>query len=111
MSQQINRQVVLASRPKGKPQANNFTIAEAPIPTPEDGQVLSRTIYLSLDPYMRGRMNASKSYADPVEIEEVMSGGTVGQVIESKNSGFSAGDFLFGYGGWQEFWMQDGIKL
>ena len=111
MSQQINRQVVLASRPNGKPQANNFTIAEAPIPTPGDGQVLSKTIYLSLDPYMRGRMNAGKSYADPVEIDEVMSGGTVGQVIESKNSGFSAGDFVFGYGGWQEFWLQDGKKL
>ena len=111
MSQQINRQVVLASRPNGKPQANNFTIVEAPIPTPEDGQVLSRTIYLSLDPYMRGRMNGSKSYADPVEIDEVMSGGTVGQVIDSKNSGFSAGDFVFGYGGWQEFWLQDGKKL
>ena len=111
MSQQINRQIVLASRPNGKPQANNFTIAEAPIPAPEDGQVLSKTIYLSLDPYMRGRMNAGKSYADPVEIDEVMSGGTVGQVIESKNSGFSAGDFVFGYGGWQEFWLQDGKKL
>ena len=111
MSQQINRQIVLASRPNGKPQANNFTIAEAPIPAPEDGQVLSKTIYLSLDPYMRGRMNAGKSYADPVEIDEVMSGGTVGQVIESKHSGFSAGDFVFGYGGWQEFWLQDGKKL
>ena len=111
MSHQINRQVVLASRPNGKPQANNFTIAEAPIPAPEDGQVLSKTIYLSLDPYMRGRMNAGKSYADPVEIDEVMSGGTVGQVIESKNPGFSAGDFVFGYGGWQEFWLQDGKKL
>ena len=111
MSLQINRQVVLASRPNGKPQANNFTIADAPIPAPEDGQVLSKTIYLSLDPYMRGRMNAGKSYADPVEIDEVMSGGTVGQVIESKNSGFSAGDFVFGYGGWQEFWLQDGKKL
>jgi hypothetical protein len=111
MSQQINRQVVLASRPNGKPQANNFTIAEAPIPAPEDGQVLSKTIYLSLDPYMRGRMNAGKSYADPVEIDEVMSGGTVGQVIESKHSDFSAGDFVFGYGGWQEFWLQDGKKL
>ena len=111
MSQQINRQVVLASRPNGKPQANNFTITEAPIPAPEDGQVLSKTIYLSLDPYMRGRMNAGKSYADPVEIDEVMSGGTVGQVIESKNPDFSAGDFVFGYGGWQEFWLQDGKKL
>ena len=111
MSLQINRQVVLASRPDGRPQANNFAIVEAPIPAPGDGQVLSKTIYLSLDPYMRGRMNAGKSYADPVEIDEVMSGGTVGQVIESKNSGFSAGDFVFGYGGWQEFWLQDGKKL
>jgi len=111
MSQQMNRQIVLASRPSGKPESANFRLDETAIPVPEDGQVLCKTIYLSLDPYMRGRMNAGKSYAPPVEIDEVMGAGTVGQVIESKNSGFSAGDFVFGYGGWQEFWVQPAKEL
>ena len=111
MSQLINRQIVLASRPTGKPESANFRLDETAIPVPEDGQVLCKTIYLSLDPYMRGRMNAGKSYAPPVAIDEVMGAGTVGQVIESKNSGFSAGDFVFGYGGWQEFWVQPAKEL
>ena len=111
MSYKINRQVVLASRPSGKPESANFRLEESAIPVPEDGQVLCKTIYLSLDPYMRGRMNAGKSYAPPVEIDEVMGGGTVGQVIESKNSKFSTGDLVFGYGGWQEFWVQQGTEL
>ena len=72
MSYKINRQVVLASRPSGKPESANFRLEESAIPVPEDGQVLCKTIYLSLDPYMRGRMNAGKSYAPPVEIDEVM---------------------------------------
>ena len=111
MSQLINRQIVLASRPSGKPESANFRLDETAIPVPEDGQVLCKTIYLSLDPYMRGRMNAGKSYAPPVEIDEVMGAGTVGQVIESNNSKFNAGDFVFGYGGWQEFWVQNGTEL
>ena len=111
MSYKINRQIVLAKRPSGKPESANFRLEESSIPVPEDGQVLCKTIYLSLDPYMRGRMNAGKSYAPPVEIDEVMGGGTVGQVIESKNSKFSTGDLVFGYGGWQEFWVQQGMEL
>ena len=111
MSYKINRQIVLAKRPSGKPESTNFRLEESAIPVPEEGQVLCKTFYLSLDPYMRGRMNAGKSYAPPVEIDEVMGGGTVGQVIESKNSGFSAGDLVFGYGGWQEFWVQQGMEL
>ena len=111
MSYKINRQVVLASRPSGKPESANFRLEESSIPVPEDGQDLCKTIYLSLDPYMRGRMNAGKSYAPPVEIDEVVGGGTVGQVIESKNSKFSTGDLVFGYGGWQEFWVQQGTEL
>ena len=86
MSQQINHQIVLAKRPSGKPESANFRLEASSIPAPEDGQVLCKTIFLSLDPYMRGRMNEGKSYAPPVEIDEVMGGGTVGQVIESKNS-------------------------
>ena len=111
MSYKINRQVVLASRPSGKPESANFRLEESSIPVPEDGQVLCKTIYLSLDPYMRGRMNAGKSYAPPVEIDEVMGAGTVGQVIESKSSAYTVGDFVFGYGGWQEFWLQQGTEL
>ena len=111
MSEKINRQIVLAKRPIGKPESVNFRLEETLIPVPKDGHVLCKTIYLSLDPYMRGRMNAGKSYAPPVEIDEVMGGGTVGQVIESKTSEFRAGDFVFGYGGWQEFWVQQGKEL
>jgi NADPH-dependent curcumin reductase CurA len=111
MSQQINHQIVLAKRPSGKPESADFRLEASSIPAPEDGQVLCKTIFLSLDPYMRGRMNEGKSYAPPVEIDEVMGGGTVGQVIESKNYKFSAGDFVFGYGGWQEFWVQKGTEL
>ena len=111
MSYKINRQIVLAKRPSGKPESTNFRLEESAIPVPEEGQVLCKTFYLSLDPYMRGRMNAGKSYAPPVEIDEVMGGGTVGQVIESKNSKFSTGDLVFGYGGWQEFWVQQGTEL
>ncbi|MDC0154689.1 NADP-dependent oxidoreductase, partial [bacterium] len=77
-----NHQIVLANRPTGKPKSINFRLDKSAIPVPEDGQVLCKTIYLSLDPYMRGRMNAGKSYAPPVEIDEVMGGGTVGQVVE-----------------------------
>jgi NADPH-dependent curcumin reductase CurA len=111
MSYKINRQVVLASRPSGKPESANFRLEESSISVPEEGQVLCKTIYLSLDPYMRGRMNAGKSYAPPVEIDEVMGAGTVGQVIESKSSAYTVGDFVFGYGGWQEFWLQQGKEL
>ena len=111
MSEKINRQIVLAKRPTGKPESVNFRLEETSMPVLKDGQVLCKTIFLSLDPYMRGRMNAGKSYAPPVEIDEVMGGGTVGLVIESKNSEFRAGDFVFGYGGWQEFWVQQGKEL
>ena len=111
MSNKINRKIVLVKRPVGKPQIENFRLDKTSIPVPEDGQVLCKTIFLSLDPYMRGRMNAGRSYAPPVEVNEVMCGGTVGQVIESKYSGFSEGDFVVGYGGWQEFWVQQGKEL
>ena len=97
----MNRRVLLKSRPVGEPKPTDFEIAEAPAPSPADGEVLCRTIWLSLDPYMRGRMNDVKSYAAPVEIGGVMVGGTVSEVIESKHPGFAPGDFVLGYGGWQ----------
>ena len=97
----MNRRVLLKSRPVGEPKPTDFEIAEAPVPGPAEGEILCRTIWLSLDPYMRGRMNDVKSYAAPVEIGGVMVGGTVSEVIESRHPGFAPGDVVLGYGGWQ----------
>src|SRR5689334_3773930 len=106
-----NRQFKLAARPVGMPKESDFSIAEAPMPTPADGQVLVKTVYLSVDPYMRGRITGIRTYADPVNIGDVMVGGTVGQVVESKAGGFAAGDFVVGYWGWQEYATVDGRAL
>ena len=103
MSNKINRQIILAKRPSGKPESANFRLEESAIPVPEDGKVLCKTIYLSLDPYMRGRMNEGKSYAAPVAINELMTGGTVGQVHDSRSLDFHEGDIVFGSGGWQDY--------
>ena len=107
MSSIINRRVVLAARPQGAPQSTDFSMVSEPVPELREGEILSRTIYLSLDPYMRGRMNAGKSYADPVEIGETMCGSTVSQVQESNNPGFTRGDYLLTYNGWQEYAISD----
>ena len=80
-----NKQILLASRPKGAPTEANFRVADSPRPVASDGEVLLRNIYLSLDPYMRGRMNDAESYAEPVAIDDVMVGGTVSQVEESNH--------------------------
>src|SRR5437763_16207065 len=106
-----NRQIRLKSRPNGKPSADNFELADAPIPEPRDGEVLRRTIYLSLDPYMRGRMSDAQSYAAPVQIGEVMGGHTVSQVVESRNPAFAKGDFVTGYDGWQAYGVSAGKDL
>lgn len=103
-----NRQVLLASHPHGEPTADNFELVESDIPSPASGQMLLRTIYLSLDPYMRGRMNAGESYAPPVEIGQVMQGGAIGEVVESKLRGFQAGDIVVAPIGWQEYALSDG---
>src|SRR5262249_4073256 len=107
----VNRQILLKSRPEGAPGLDNFELVERPLPqAPEDG-VLLRTLYLSLDPYMRGRMSAAKSYANPVEIGDVMVGGTVSEVIESRNAAFSKGDIVLGQAGWQEYSAAPGSRL
>jgi len=103
-----NRQLVLAERPKGPPTANTLSLKESEVPTASDGQMLLRTEFLSLDPYMRGRMSAAPSYAAPVEIGEVMVGGTVAEVVESTVEGFSAGDFVMSFNGWQDYALSDG---
>jgi NADPH-dependent curcumin reductase CurA len=106
-----NRQILLASRPTGEPTANNFRLVETAVPSPGPGQMLLRSIYLSLDPYMRGRMNAGKSYARPVEIDEVMEGEAVGEVMESNLSGYQAGDLVLAPIGWQEYFVSDGTAV
>lgn len=103
----VNRQILLASRPSGEPGADNFKLVEAPLPEPGPGQVLVRNHYLSLDPYMRGRMNEGKSYAQPQPLNEVMIGGTVGEVVASRNEHFQVGDKVVGMGGWQEYQLVD----
>jgi NADPH-dependent curcumin reductase len=103
MSSTTNRRIVLASRPNGEPVPENFRTEEAGIPSPGAGEVLLRTLFLSLDPYMRGRMNAGPSYAPPVEIGQVMEGATVSQVLDSKADPLRAGDIVLGYSGWQEY--------
>ncbi len=106
----LNHQILLASRPQGEATVDNFKLVEAPVPTLDqlaDGQVLVRHHYLSLDPYMRGRMNDSKSYAEPQPLNTVMIGGTVGEVVASKHAKFAPGDKVLGMGGWQEYSVVD----
>jgi NADPH-dependent curcumin reductase CurA len=103
-----NRQVLLASRPHGEPTAENFRLAEIAAPRPGPGQMLLRTIYLSLDPYMRGRMNAGPSYARPVEVGEVMEGRAVAEVVESNLPRYKPEDVVFAPTGWQEYALSDG---
>jgi len=103
----INQQIVLASRPSGEPDQDNFRLVSTDVPALADGQVLVRHHYLSLDPYMRGRMNDGKSYAAPQALGAVMIGGTVGEVVESRSSMFAAGDKVVGGGGWQQFSVVD----
>ena len=102
-----NRQVLLASRPQGQVQESNFRIVETEVPQPRDGQVLVRVLWLSLDPYMRGRMDDARSYAPPQPVGEVMIGGTVGEVVDSKDPSLRKGDLVTGMGGWQEIHLAD----
>ena len=106
-----NQQIVLASRPAGEATVSNFRLVETPVPALADGQVLVRHHYLSLDPYMRGRMNDGKSYAQPQPLDAVMIGGTVGEVVESRHPGFAAGDKVVGMGGWQQYSVVDATQL
>ena len=107
----INRRVVLNTRPRGAPTAEDFRLASDPVPKPEAGQVLLRTLYLSLDPYMRGRMSDGPSYAAPVAIGDVMVGGTVSRVEVSRHGDFKVGDLMLGYTGWQDYAVSDGKGL
>jgi len=107
----MNRQIRLKSRPEGAPSLANFETVDAAMPSVLDGGVLRRTLYLSLDPYMRGRMSDAPSYAAPVEVGAPMCGGTVSEVIESKNPAFRKGDVVLGYDGWQQYGVSEGKEL
>jgi NADPH-dependent curcumin reductase len=106
-----NRQVLLKNRPSGEPTLANFEIVEGEAPAVGEGDVLSRTLFLSLDPYMRGRMNERRSYAASVAVGAVMVGQTVGEVVESRAEGFAKGDVVLGFGGWQEYAVLPGKTL
>ncbi len=99
----LNRQILLDNRPVGAATESNFKLVSVPTPELKPGEVLVQHHYLSLDPYMRGRMNDSKSYAQPQPLGQVMIGGTVGQVVDSKHPKFAVGDSVVGMGGWQEY--------
>ena len=103
-----NKQITLAARPKGFPKESDFKLEVSPVPDPEPGQLLVRMQYISVDPYMRGRMNDVKSYAPPAQIGEVMGAGAVGEVAASKNPRFQAGDVVEGFFGWQQYAISDG---
>ncbi|WP_087725288.1 NADP-dependent oxidoreductase [Pandoraea sp. PE-S2T-3] len=107
----INRQILLVSRPKGEATLDNFHLAAPELPELGDGQVLVRNFYLSLDPYMRGRMNDTKSYALPQPLDAVMVGATVGEVIESRHPDWQPGDAVTAMFGWQEYGISDGSNL
>jgi NADPH-dependent curcumin reductase len=111
MSANVNRQIVLRSRPVGEPKPTDFELVESPVPDPNEGQILCRTIYLSLDPYMRSRMSEAKSYAKSVELGQVMVGATVSEVIESRHPGFTPGDLVLGYAGWQAYGVSKGAGV
>ncbi|KKD58075.1 NADP-dependent oxidoreductase [Grimontia sp. AD028] len=106
-----NNRIVLASRPVGAPVTDNFRLESQAVPALKEGELLLRTIYLSLDPYMRGRMSDAKSYADPVELDDVMVGATVCQVEDSLNPNFEKGEWVLAYTGWQSYAVSDGEGL
>lgn len=111
LSSTQNRQWVLASRPHGAPTVENFRLEKTSVPQPEEGQLLLRTVYLSLDPYMRGRMSDAPSYSPPVEIGAVMVGGTVSRVEQSQHPDYPVGEWVLSYSGWQDYALSDGTGL
>jgi len=106
-----NRRIVLASRPAGAPSPANFRLEDGALPVPAQGQLLLRTVYLSLDPYMRGRMSDAPSYTPPFPVGEVLGGGTVCRVAASQHPGFQVGDWVTGMTGWQDYALSDGAGL
>ncbi|RAP29424.1 hypothetical protein C2W64_03773 [Brevibacillus laterosporus] len=111
MNEATNNQILLTSRPVGTPTSNNFAFITSSIPQPNDNQLLIRTLYLSVDPYMRGRMNNQESYIPPFQLNEVITGGVIGEVIETKSSDFQVGDVVLGHLGWQNYSVADANQV
>ncbi|MGH6858992.1 MAG: NADP-dependent oxidoreductase [Phyllobacterium sp.] len=111
MSRPVNTRIVLASRPEGRVKPDNFRLEEAAIPRPQEGELLLKVLFLSLDPYMRGRMDDARSYAAPVAVDAVMEGGTVAEVVESRRADFTAGDIVLSHSGWQSHALSNGDGL
>ncbi|TPG68066.1 NADP-dependent oxidoreductase [Brevibacillus laterosporus] len=111
MNEATNNQILLTSRPVGTPTSNNFAFITSSIPQPNDNQLLIRTLYLSVDPYMRGRMNIQESYIPPFQLNEVITGGVIGEVIETKSSDFQVGDVVLGHLGWQNYSVADANQV
>jgi NADPH-dependent curcumin reductase CurA len=104
----VSHEIHLKERPVGMPTNKNFKLVEVQIPEPRDGEFLVRNIWMSVDPYMRGRMTERKSYVPPFELGKPLEGGCVGKVVESKNKEFAVGDYVLGMKGWREYWISDG---
>jgi NADPH-dependent curcumin reductase CurA len=111
MSAHKSREIRLKTRPEGVPNPANFELAETEVPSPGEGQVLVRNVYMSVDPYMRGRMMDRESYVPPFQVGEALSGGAVGQVVESKNPQFKRGDYVSNFAGWREWFVSGGGDL
>ncbi len=111
MKEIISREIQLQNRPVGIPTENDFTLAEIPILSPKDGEILVQNEYISVDPYMRGRMNDYKSYVPPFQIGETISGGSVGKVIQTQSDGFQAGEYVLNFSGWREYFVSSGEGL
>ena len=107
----VNREVRLAARPVGLPKATDFQLVETEVPEPQDGEILVRTIFMSVDPYMRGRMNDVKSYVPPFELGQPLQGGAVGRVERSRNRDYREGDYVQSSFGWREYFVSNGAGL
>ena len=111
MSQYTSREVQLKSRPDGTPTADNFQVGTVELAAPQAGEVLVQNIYMSVDPYMRGRMRDRRSYVPPFQIGEPLTGGCVGKIVESNNADFAVGDYVAGFLGWREKYISNGSDL
>lgn len=111
MAETLSREIHLKSRPSGMPEAENFELVEVSVPEPADGELLVRNIYMSVDPYMRGRMVDRKSYVPPFQIGQPLDGGCVGRVVRSRNNAYAVGDYVLGTRGWREYYTSEGSQL
>ncbi|MFX0209525.1 MAG: NADP-dependent oxidoreductase [Candidatus Hodarchaeota archaeon] len=111
MTEEVNQEILLIKRPVGIPTENDFKLVDKPIPNPGDGEVLVRNIYMSVDPYMRGRMIDQESYVPPFELNKTLQGGCVGEVVKSNNNKYQAGEYVFSMIGWRKYYVSDGTGL